>query len=45
MSMLKALKMSSLTCKCAFYRPELNVKWGGPRKLNFESLEMKHTNG
>ena len=25
-SMLTALKMSSLTCKCVFYRPELNAK-------------------
>ena len=45
MSMLTALKMSSLTCKCVFYRPELNANEGGPIELNFEGLEMKHTNG
>ena len=33
-SMLTALKMSSLTCKCVFYRPELNAK-GGPRGIEF----------
>ena len=32
--MLTALKMSSLTCKCVFYRPELNAK-GGPRGIEF----------
>ena len=45
MSMLTALKMSSLTCKWIFYRPELNAKWGGPMELNFEGLELKQTNG
>ena len=25
-SMLTGLKVSSLTCKCVFYRPELNAK-------------------
>ena len=45
MSMLTALKMSSLICKCVFYRPELNAKGGGSMELNFEGLEMKHTNG
>ena len=29
MSMLTGLKVSSLTCKCVFYRTELNVKGGG----------------
>ena len=24
--MLTSLKVSSLTCKCVFYRPELNAK-------------------
>ena len=27
-SMLTGLKVSSLTCECVFYRPELNVKAG-----------------
>ena len=26
-SMLTGLKVFSLTCKCVFYRPELNAKW------------------
>ena len=26
MSMLTDLKVSSMTCKCVFYRPELNAK-------------------
>ena len=43
-SMLTVLKVSFLTCKCAFYRPELNAK-GDLMELNFEGLEMKHTNG
>ena len=43
--MFTALKMSSLTCICVFYRPELNAKGGGPMELNFESLEIKHSNG
>ena len=30
-SMLTDLKVSSLTCKCVFYRPELNAK-GGPHR-------------
>ena len=41
--MLSGLKMSSLKCKCVFYRPELNAK-RDPIKLNFEGLEIKHTN-
>ena len=44
-SMLSDLKVSSLTCKCVFYRPEHNSK-GGTIDLNFESLEIqKYTNG
>ena len=44
-SMLTGLKVSSLTCKCVFYRPELNAK-AGPHVIEFFSgLEMKHTNG
>ena len=43
-SMLTNLKLSSLTCKCLFHRPELNAK-ASPMELNFGSLEMKHTNG
>ena len=39
--MLTGLKVSSLTCKCVFYRPEINAK-GGPHGL--EGLEIKHTN-
>ena len=43
--MLTGLKVSSLTCKCVFYRPELNAK-AGPHVIEFFSgLEMKHTNG
>ena len=26
--MLTSLKVSSMTCKCIFYRPELNAKGG-----------------
>ena len=26
--MLTSLKVSSLACKCVFYRTELNAKWG-----------------
>ena len=43
--MLTALKMSSLTCKCVFYRPELNAKGGGPMELTFQDLQMEQTNG
>ena len=45
--MLTGLKMSSLACRCVFYRPEHNAK-GEPMELNFEGLEMqkkKYTNG
>ena len=38
--MLKHLKMSSLACKCVFYRPENNAK-GDPVDLNFEGFEMQ----
>ena len=41
--MLKGSKVSSVTCKCVFYRLELNAK-SGSMELNFESLEKKHTN-
>ena len=41
MSMLTALKMSSLTCKCVLYRSELNAKGADPMELNFEGLEIK----
>ena len=43
MSMLSGLKVSFLACKCAFYRPEHNVRWD-PIELNFEGLEMKKRN-
>ena len=41
--MLTDLKVSSLTCKCVFYRTELNEK-EDPTEVNLSSLEMKHTN-
>ena len=28
------LKVSSMTCKCAFYRPDQNAKWG-PHGIEF----------
>ena len=34
--MLTGLQVSSLACKCVFYRPEHNAK-----ELNFEDLEMQ----
>ena len=34
--MLTGLKVSSLVCKCVFYRAKQNAKW----RLNFECLEM-----
>ena len=40
--MLTNLKVSSMTCKCVFYRPELNER--GPMELDFESPQKKHTN-
>ena len=36
--MSAGLKVSSLACKCVFYRPEHNVKG---KELNFEGLEMQ----
>ena len=36
-SMLTGLKVSSLVCKCVFYRAKRNAK----RRLNFEGLEMQ----
>ena len=48
MSMLAGLKVSSLTCKCVLYRPELNAKGrggGGDIELNFEGLDLKYTKG
>ena len=39
-SMLTGLKVSSLSRKCVFYRQSEN-----PMELNFEILEMKHSNG
>ena len=35
--------MSSLECKCVFYRPQSNEKWV-PMELNFEFLEMQKWN-
>ena len=32
--MLTDLKVSSMTCKCVFYRPELNAK-GGAHGIEF----------
>ena len=36
---LTGLKVSSLACKCVFYRLKHNAK-GDSMELNFESLEM-----
>ena len=36
--------MSSLTCKCVFYRPEHNAKELNPMELNFEGFEMQKLN-
>ena len=38
--MLAGLKVSSLECKCIFYRTKQNSK----AKLNFEGLEMQKEN-
>ena len=38
--MLTDLKVSSLACKCVFYRPEHDAK-ADPMELNFEGLEMQ----
>ena len=35
--------MSSLACKCVFYRPEYNAK-GDPMELNFEGFGMQKWN-
>ena len=37
--MLTGLQVSSVACKCVFYRPEHNAK-----ELNFEDLEMQKWN-
>ena len=37
-SMLTGLKVSSLTCKFVFYRPELNAK-AGAHRIEFASFE------
>ena len=39
-SMLTGLKVSPVTCKCVFYRPEHNIK-GDLMELNFEVLQMQ----
>ena len=39
-SLLTDLKVSSLACKCDFYRPEHNVK-EDPMELNFGDLVMQ----
>ena len=39
--MLMGLKVSSLMCKCVFYRLEHNEKGWSPMELNFEGLEMQ----
>ena len=38
--MLTGLKVSSLACKCIFYRTKQNAKGG----MNFEGLEMQKWN-
>ena len=42
-SMLTGLKVLSLACKCAFYRPQYNAKGRGEdlMELNFEGFEMQ----
>ena len=43
--MLTSLEVSSLACKCVFYRLEHNAKEGGDSMLvNFEDLEMQKWN-
>ena len=39
-SMLTGLKVSSLTCKFVFYRPELNAK-AEPIELNLQALKRQ----
>ena len=41
--MLTGLKVSSLTCKCVFYRPEHNAK-GGTELWRSWDAEIKSTN-
>ena len=41
--MLTGLKVFLLTCKCVFYRAELNAHGGDSIELNFEGLKVKHT--
>ena len=41
--MMTCLEVSSLVCKCVFYRPEHNAK-DGPHGINFEVLEMQKRN-
>ena len=41
--MLTGLKMSSVACKCVFYRSEHNAK-SGPMELNFHGPEMQKRN-
>ena len=41
-SMLTGLKVSSLTCRCVFYRPELNAKAGAHA---IEFCKPLNTNG
>ena len=43
-SRLTGLKVSSLTCKCVFYRPEHDTKEGPHETMNFEGLEMQKRN-
>ena len=46
MSMLTGLKVSSLPCKCAFYRPEHNEKMElhGNEVWMYWSTEIEYTN-
>ena len=37
--MLTGLKVSSVACKCIFYRPEHSAKEGPHETMNFEGLE------
>ena len=39
--MLTKLKVSSLACKCVFYRPKHNAK-GSCHELNFKGLAMQN---
>ena len=43
MAILTGLKVSSLTCKCLFYRPEHNAKGGGtPWKWTLKALKCRN---